>query len=374
MAGYIFRPKQPFFRQLWHRQRILSTYRKLLRQAKQFSDPVEKTYLWSWIRERFHHNKRQTSPRQVDSQLSDAMWTQLVMASALSGGCGQEKKLIGDLAYGRRGWLKDVMVEIGRFNHPTKACQLIRDVRPRSSKIHQPHRAYWIPLDLRAFSVPPGMLQRIREEDEAARRHKRRKRERRERRLGREIQAMTNAINNGNTALRESGLLRDAFSYEPSVMYSDCYIPGVVGNPAWLPPRIEAQEDPPVVQHVRTSIGYEFLRINARKPPHWLGARIAAEYRAVTKRLLKHEFYFYMIRDLQLEEEFEARLGVEDPGYWVFARNYREYLRYKIKTFTVPPGEDVRDKGVLRMLETGREAYHRAEDFAAEHMADDQLP
>ncbi|KAJ2585354.1 hypothetical protein IWW49_004649, partial [Coemansia sp. RSA 1797] len=146
----MFRPRTPFFRKSAHKHHVLCEYRKLLRQTKQF-DPVEQTYLWSWIRERFHHNKRQTSPTQASQFLSDGTWASLVMSAALDGSTTQ-RQYISDLAYGRTGYLKDVAQQVREFHHPTKPCQTIRDVRPRSSRIHQPHKAYWIPLDLRVFS------------------------------------------------------------------------------------------------------------------------------------------------------------------------------------------------------------------------------
>ncbi|KAJ2845402.1 hypothetical protein GGI22_006569, partial [Coemansia erecta] len=127
----MFRPKVPFFRTAQHKRKILSTYKHLLRQTKSFDDPVEQTYLWSWIRERFHQDKRQTSPKRVEQQLSDATWVSLVMDAAAQGS-GEQKQLIGDLAYGRKGWLKDVAEDISQYRHPTKLCSLIRDVRPRS--------------------------------------------------------------------------------------------------------------------------------------------------------------------------------------------------------------------------------------------------
>ncbi|KAJ2848160.1 hypothetical protein GGI22_005792, partial [Coemansia erecta] len=124
--------------------------------------------------------------------------------------------------------------------------------------------------------------------------------------------------------------------------------------------------DPPIVQHVGSSVGFEFLRINSRKPPYRLGARIAAAYRLVTKRLLKHEFFFYMIEDLKLEEEFEQRLGIDDKGYWVYAMNQREFLRYKLKSMTITPGEDVQNSELLRKVKEGAEEYERAEAFVME--------
>ncbi|KAJ2863728.1 hypothetical protein GGH94_003393 [Coemansia aciculifera] len=328
----LFRPKQPFFRKTWHKQRILSVYRRLLRQARQFSDPVERQYLWSWVRERFHHNKRQTSPTQVGQQLSDAHWASLAMESALDGN-KEQIRYIGDLAYGRTGWLKHVAQYVGEFHHPTKSCDMLRDVRPRSSRIHQPHPAYRIPLDLRAFRVPPYLLQRMKEEDE----RKQRKREELDRRklilLGRELGAMTEAVRRGNVFLRDSGLLPGAFSSNIMVRNAN-YIPGVAGNVAWTPPKIKARVDPPFVQHVRASSGFEFYKVNARKPPQWLGNRIKASYEVAARNLLMHEFYFHFVDDLKLEEEFEARLGIEDRGYWKYAANYRDYLRYRIKNGT----------------------------------------
>ncbi|KAJ1964291.1 hypothetical protein GGI12_001523 [Dipsacomyces acuminosporus] len=330
----IFRPKLPFFRKTEHKRLILSTYKHLLSQTKGFSDPVEQTYLWSWIRERFHHNKRQTSPAKVDMQLSDAAWTSLVMSDALAG-IESQQQLINDLAYGRKGRLKEVMQYVNEFYHPTKSCELIRDTRPQASQTHQPHKAYWIPLDLRAFNVPRHLLDRIREEDEKARRREKEKHKRRIKRLSREIAAMTQAVNSGNTWLLDAGLVPGAFSVDPSVSRGPNYVPGIVGNMAWVPPKIKNRLDPPFVQHVRASSGCEFLRINSQKPPHWLSARIAATYRNAAKRVQRHEFFYYFIEDLKLEEEFEERLGIEDRGYWIYARNYRDFLRGKIRNFTL---------------------------------------
>ncbi|KAI8321577.1 hypothetical protein GQ54DRAFT_261573 [Martensiomyces pterosporus] len=367
----MFRPRLPFFRKPEHKRLIQSTYRRLLRQAKGFSDPVEHTYLWSWIRERFHHNKRQTSPSLVDMQLSDAAWTSLVMSDALAG-IHSQRTLISDLAYGREGRLKDVMRYISEFHHPTKSCELIRDVRPRASRLHQPHSAYRIPLDLRAFTVPRHLLDRIKEEDEMRHRREKEKQRRKEKRLAKEIEAMTRAVNNGNEALWDAGLVPGAFSVEPSVSRGPHYIPGVVGNMAWIPPKIKNRLDPPFVQHVRASSGCEFFRVNARKPPHWLSNKIAATYRNATKRVQRHEFFYYFIEDLKLEEEFEERLGIEDRGYWIYARNYRDFLRNKIRNFTLQAeGDEVNNKELLEQLWEGEQGYDMLVEYSMKQRNDD---
>ncbi|KAJ2623434.1 hypothetical protein GGF44_005320, partial [Coemansia sp. RSA 1694] len=240
------------------------------------------------------------------------------------------------------------------FHHPTKSCDLIRDVRPRSSRIHQPHPAYKIPLDQRAFQVPEYLLQRIKDEDE----RKRRRREELDRRklilLGRELGAMTEAVRQGNIYLRDAGLLAGAFSSNIRVRNAS-YIPGVAGNVAWMPSKIKSRVDPPFVQHMRASSGFEFYKVNARKPPQWLGNRIKASYEAASRNLILHEFYYHFVDDLRLEEEFEERLGIEDRGYWRYAANYRDYLRYRIKggTFSTSSNED--DDGGLALLRQDRE-------------------
>ncbi|KAJ2657162.1 hypothetical protein IWW48_004639 [Coemansia sp. RSA 1200] len=374
----MFRPKRPFFRTPAHKKTVLSTYRGLLRQAKSYDgDAVEKTYLWSWIRERFHHHKYLTSPSVVDQRLSDAAWASLVISEATirgdGGGDAGPRKLISDLAYARRGWLKDIADQINRYAHPTKPCALIRDTRPRGARIRQPHPAYRVPVDMRAIAVPGRLVQQLRDADEERKKLRAKQRERRERKRAREIEAMAEAVNGGNHLVRGSGLLGDAFAYHPHALHGRNYVAGVVGNPAWIPPRIRqpTRGDPPVVQHVRSSIGYEFLRINTRKPPHWLGAKIAAQYRAVIKRLHKHEFYFYMAQDLALEEDFESRLGISDPGYARYARNYREYLRQRIRLFTIVPGEGVQDPELLREL---AESSHEYQEMVGDLFADDDPP
>ncbi|KAI7833679.1 hypothetical protein BX661DRAFT_196196 [Kickxella alabastrina] len=289
----IFRPRLPFFRRPEHRQRILSSYRQLLRHAQKFTDPIEQTYL------------------------RDAQWALLTMRGALAGSADQQK-YIGDLAYGRTGWLKDVMQQVYEFHHPTQSCKLIRDVRPRSSQIHQPHRAYWIPLDLRAFSVPPHLLQRIADED----------------------------INAGNPFLWDGGLVPGAFSVEPSVSRGPSYVPG----------------------------GCEFYRVNARKPPHWLSAKIASTYQRAASRVQRHEFYYYFIEDLLLEEEFEERLGVEDRGYWIFARNYRDFLRTRIKNFSLQPETpDVMNEEVEVLMREYEDEYSRLVAHAMEPQFRDEM-
>ncbi|KAJ2762112.1 hypothetical protein H4S06_000840 [Coemansia sp. BCRC 34490] len=375
----MFRPKRPFFRTPAHKRTVLSAYRGLLRQAKSYGgDAVEKTYLRSWIRERFHHHKHLTSPGAVDQRLSDAAWASLVISEATTEAGTEEtgpRRLISDLAYARRGWLKDVADQIGRYAHPTKPCALVRDTRPRSAQLRQPHPAYRVPVDPRAIAVPGRVVQQLREADEARKRLRAEQRARRERRRAREIEAMAESVDGGGNRLaRGSGLLGDAFAYHPHALHGRNYVAGVVGNPAWVPPRIRQpppRGDPPVVQHVRSSIGYEFLRINTRKPPHWLGAKIAAQYRAVIRRLHKHEFYFYMAQDLALEEDFERRLGISDPGYARYARNYREYLRQRIRTFTVVSGEGVQDPELLRELAEGSREY---QEMVGALFADDGPP
>ncbi|KAJ2797461.1 hypothetical protein H4R21_004314 [Coemansia helicoidea] len=366
----MFRPKLPFFRKTEHRRLILAEYRKLLSRAKHFADPVEQTYLWSWIRERFHHNKRETSPKKVQMQLSDAAWVYLSMGDALAG-ANDQQKYISDLAYGRAGWLKDVARQVVEFSHPTSPCQLLRDVRPRSAQIHQPHRAYWIPLDLRAFAAPQHLVDRSAEYDRHEQRRELERRQRREKRLAREIGLLTDAVNGGNRLLWDAGLVAGAFTAQ--AQQSPHRIAGIPGNPAWVPPKIRNRLDPPFVQHVRASIGYEFLRVNARKPPHWLGAKISAMYRRLTRRLLQHEFYFHFIEDLRLEEEFEARLGVHDPGYWIFARNYREYLRAKIKEYDAPPLSSPQSCDPPELVEAAGDSYQRMLDHAEAQLADRDL-
>ncbi|KAJ2746012.1 hypothetical protein GGI20_001714 [Coemansia sp. BCRC 34301] len=362
--AFLFRTKLPFFRTDWHRRRVLPLYRRLLRQSLHFVDPVERQYLWSWIRERFHHNKRQTSPKLVAQQLSDAQWTGLVMERALNG-CPDQAKLIGDLAYGRTGWLCQVARLVREFHHPTKVCDLIRDVRPRSSRIHQPHPAYRIPLDQRAFPVAPYMLQRMADDD--ARRQRRRKELARRRRalLSYELAAMTEAVRAGNRLVGDAGLLPGAFSSNARVR-NPTLIPGVAGNVAWMPGKIKARSDPPLVQHVRASSGFEFYRVNARKPPQWLANRIKASYETATRRLALHEFYFHFVDDLRLEEEFEARLGIEDRGYWRYAANYRDYLRYRIKNGTF-------DDNITPFAvdDDDLEEYQRLTDHVTQHLRDE---
>ncbi|KAJ2617471.1 hypothetical protein H4S08_000313 [Coemansia sp. RSA 1365] len=368
----MFRPKIPFFRKAEHRSRITSEYRRLLVQAEKFSDPVERTYLRSWIRERFHYNKQQTSPTQVEMQLGDAIWASLVMDDALAG-VKSQKQYINDLAYGRTGLLKDVVQSIREFYHPTKICQLIRDVRPRSSRIHLPNRAYWIPLDLRAFDVPQHLLDRIKRYDEKMQSREAETRKKLEGRIAKEIAVMTREVNRGNKYLWDAGLLPGAFSSVPEVANSPDHIPGIAGNPAWIPPKIKYRLDPPFVQHLQTSIGFEYFSVNARRPPHWLAAKIAAAYRTVSRRLLQHEFYFYFIEDLRLEEEFEARLGINDPGYHIYASNYREYLRGKIKRNLLLRAEATLEDSQLKdLIEDGSEEYNRMEEYAMEQVYGDE--
>ncbi|KAJ2380845.1 hypothetical protein H4S02_006492 [Coemansia sp. RSA 2611] len=334
----MFRPRAPFFRRTDHKRHVLYEYRKLLRQASQFEDPVERTYLWSWIRERFHHHKRQTSPKQAATQLSDGVWASLVISAAL-GGAADQKLYINDLAYGRTGYLKGVAQAIHEFHHPTKPCQMVRDVRPRSARIHQPHRAYWIPLDLRAFPVPQHLLDRIAAYDERDRQRELERRRRRDLRLAKEIKLLTSAVNQGSSALRDSGLLPEAFT--STAIQSPYRVSGMAGNSLWVPPTIKNCVDPPFVQRVRTSSAVEMYRVNGRKPPHWLGAKIAFLYQRIARKVILHEYYYYLAQDLKLEEEFEAQLGISDPGYWIFASNYRDYLRNKIKESSGQSSVDV---------------------------------
>ncbi|KAJ2156468.1 hypothetical protein GGF46_005171 [Coemansia sp. RSA 552] len=351
----MFRPRAPFFRQATHRAHVLSEYRRLIRRAEQFDDPVERTYLRSWIRERFHFNKRQTSPAQVQSQLSDGVWAYLVMSDALEQRNDQHR-VVSDLAFGRQGYLKDIAQQVREFCHPTNPCHLLYDVRPRASRIQQPHRAYWIPLDPRAFSIPEHLVERLRQQHERDSRRERERRRRRDVRLRREIAAMTDAVRRGNPYLRDSGLLKGAFTQE--ALRSPDQIPGIAGNPGWIPPKIRNRLDPPFVQHVRASAGVEFYRVNGRKPPHWLACKIAALYRRSTRHVQLHEFYFGMVEDLRLEEEFEQRLGIEDGGYWIYARNYREYLRGKVKENTQAP-DIVLDKHLDDEIWAGQADYEQ---------------
>ncbi|KAJ1729814.1 hypothetical protein LPJ61_003342 [Coemansia biformis] len=292
------------------------------------------------------------------------------MSDALVKANGQHT-YINDLAYGRHGWLKDVARKVNEYYHPTNPCQMIRDVRPLPARIHQPHRAYWIPLDLRAFAVPQHLLDRIGDYDERERRRELERRRRREQRLAREIELLTDAVNSGNRFLWDAGLVAGAFAVQ--AQQSPHRIVGIAGNPAWVPPKIRNRMDPPIVQHVRASIGYEFYRVNARKPPHWLGAKVAAMYRLITRRLQQHEFFYFFTEDLRLEEEFEARLGVHDPGYWIFASNYREYLRGKIKDCDPPAARHADVGGLLEPPEAAGDSYARMLDHAEEHLADRDL-
>ncbi|KAJ2725571.1 hypothetical protein GGI07_001200 [Coemansia sp. Benny D115] len=360
----IFRPYQPFFRKPEHRARVLGSLRQLLRLAQQFSDPVEQTYLRSWIRERFHHNKRNSAPKKAQHDLDEAQRALAMLQEALDGSVPQQKH-INDLAYGRTGWLKYVMEQIMQYDHPTKACPLIRDTRPQSSQIHQPHKAYRIPLDLRAFSVPEHLMKRIHKEDRKMRHVCLEKRRRADVLRGREIEALGEAVSGGNEFLWQAGLVPGAFSVEPSVLRGPSYVPGVLGNPAWIPPKVSNRMDPPFVQHVRASSGCEFLRINTRKLPHWQSARIAVSYQKIANRVQRHEFYYYFVDDLRLEEEFEERLGVRDRGYWMFARNYRDFLRAKVKTFSLQPDTPEISNPIVELeLKEGEDSYQRLLDHA----------
>ncbi|KAJ1955021.1 hypothetical protein EC988_002111 [Linderina pennispora] len=349
----MFRPKIPFFHKLSHKRQIWSSYRSLLRLAHRFTDPVERTYLHSWIRERFHTNTFQTSPQKVATSLSDAKWAELVLASALDGNASQQQ-LISDLAYARTGYLHTIRQRLAEFHHPTKSCQLIRDVRPSHSRRRQPHPAYRIPVDPRAIPIPPHLLARIHDEDAREQRRLKALRTKRDRARARQISALAAAVNQGSCAM-DSGLVPGAF------MPSDS-LPGINGNPAYLPPKPKFSVDPPLVQHVRASSGFEFLRVNSRKPSHALSARIAKSFRDVAKWLHRHEFFFYFTEDLKLEEEFEQRLGIEDPGYWVYARNYRNFLRNRIRTFAQQT-ESVENPDISRMIREGMPEYRMLEEY-----------
>ncbi|KAJ1879161.1 hypothetical protein H4R99_001364 [Coemansia sp. RSA 1722] len=345
----------------------------MLRMTQQFADPIEQKYLFSWIRERFHFNKRQTSRKGVELQFGQAQSVVETIQRALSGST-EDKRHISDLAYGRTGWLKHVVQQIREFHHPTKTCDLIRDVRPLSSRLTQPHEAYWIPLDQRVFSVPPYLLERQRLEDEKKNRREKDKRRIKRHRLSKEIAELTAAVNKGNRLLADSGLVPGAFSVEPSVSRGPHYVPGILGNPAWIPPKIKNRMDPPFVQHVRASIGCEFYVVNSRKPPHWLSAKIAAIYRTQAKRVIKHEFYYYLVDDLKLEEEFEERLGIEDRGYWIYARNYRDFLRTRIKNFSLNlDSPDVQNEELDLELRESVDEYQRLVTHAMELQFRDSL-
>ncbi|KAJ1932149.1 hypothetical protein FBU59_006470, partial [Linderina macrospora] len=97
-------------------------------------------------------------------------------------------------------------------------------------------------------------------------------------------------------------------------------------------------------------------------PSHIQSARIAKSYRDIAKWLIRHEFFFYFTEDLKLEEQFEERLGIEDRGYWVFARNYRNFLKDRIQNFA-HQNNTFDNPELNQMVRDGMPEYHKLEQY-----------
>ncbi|KAJ1968344.1 hypothetical protein IWQ62_001303 [Dispira parvispora] len=149
----MFRSKVPFFKTPDHRLPTLHLYRHMLRLSGQFVDDVHRTYLKSWLRERFRYYRRLRSPQLTQQRLVEAHQTHQRLQRALKGDQG-ELNLVDDLAYGRFGRVYDVIQWIKQYRNLRKPCRLALDMRSDAARRRDPHPAYRIPLDSRVFSPP----------------------------------------------------------------------------------------------------------------------------------------------------------------------------------------------------------------------------
>ncbi|KAJ1675680.1 hypothetical protein EV182_000799, partial [Spiromyces aspiralis] len=253
-------PRLPFWKDLeGHKLSVLALYRQMLRQAKLFSDDVQRTYLRAWIRERFRNSRRVTSPKIACKRIEEAKQFSRTMEKAINGDA-DKLNWISDLAYGRRGRIAMVIKLISNYKSQNKPCRHLTDMRPHTSIRHDPHPAYAIPFDQRVYKPPEHVLSITPE------------------------------------TIRQQQLERAKANQIP---------------PSEL-----------VVHRVITNYGYQFYRIKGRTQPHWLGKLIKVLTRQSDRRSKQLQGLEELLSDVKEEEQFLKRLGVEDSGGYIPAIQY----------------------------------------------------
>ncbi|GES82528.1 hypothetical protein RCL_jg25347.t2 [Rhizophagus clarus] len=146
------KPKRPFWKLPQHRIPVLSLYKSLLKISKSFPDDLHQKYLFYNIRQNFRLRRHETSINKTVEHLKEAQECKSNMIKALKG--NQELfQHIDDLAWGRKGRLKEVLDILANWKRP-KLHKFVLDTRTHGARILDPHSAYRIPLDKRLYTAP----------------------------------------------------------------------------------------------------------------------------------------------------------------------------------------------------------------------------
>ncbi|RGB29024.1 hypothetical protein C1646_333236 [Rhizophagus diaphanus] len=126
------KPKRPFWKLPQHRLPVLSLYKSLLNTSRSFPDDLHQKYLFYSIRLNFRLRRHETSISKTVEYLKEAQECKSIIIKALKG--NQEAfQHIDDLAWGRKGRLKEVLDILANWKRP---------------KLHK------IPLDKRLYTPP----------------------------------------------------------------------------------------------------------------------------------------------------------------------------------------------------------------------------
>ncbi|RIA86118.1 hypothetical protein C1645_829736 [Glomus cerebriforme] len=146
------KPKRPFWKLPQHRLPVLSLYKSLLKISKLFPDDLHQKFLFYHIRQKFRLRRHETSIMKTIEYLKDAQECKSTIIKALKG--NQEAfQHIDDLAYGRKGRLKEVLDILRNWKRP-KLHKFVLDTRTYGARTLDPHPAYRIPLDKRLYTPP----------------------------------------------------------------------------------------------------------------------------------------------------------------------------------------------------------------------------
>ncbi|CAG8445053.1 15733_t:CDS:2 [Rhizophagus irregularis] len=146
------KPKRPFWKLPQHRLPVLSLYKSLLNTSRSFPDDLHQKYLFYNIRLNFRLRRHETSISKTVEYLKEAQECKSIIIKALKG--NQEAfQHIDDLAWGRKGRLKEVLDILANWKRP-KLHKFVLDTRTHGARTLDPHPAYRIPLDKRLYTPP----------------------------------------------------------------------------------------------------------------------------------------------------------------------------------------------------------------------------
>ncbi|PVZ96916.1 hypothetical protein BB558_007153 [Smittium angustum] len=153
-----FGPKYKQFKLLEkHRNNVLCIYRKLLKSSEKIEDDISKTFLKSWIKERFRFNKELNTKKKLQECIYEALKSLKTIDRAIEFG-GKDLQLINDFAYGKKGRVEYILNRV-KAGKPEEYNRLLHDIRSKSSIKKNPQQWYAIPFDTRLFAVPKHILE-----------------------------------------------------------------------------------------------------------------------------------------------------------------------------------------------------------------------